>query len=219
VSAADCSVARGRETLGEVRVTRPEKVLGDRIATVRGQRVVLDADLARVYGVTTKRLNEAVGRNRRRFPPDFAFRLTPAEAARLRSQIATSSAEVSLNQPVMPDELGSATGGRGGRRYLPWAFTEHGALMAANVLRSPRAVRMSVHVVRAFVRMRERMGADASILRRLAEIDSTLLSHDNALREMWQQLRPLLAPPPEPARRRIGFQVRDATANASSSRG
>ena len=115
----------------------------------------------------------------------------------------------------MPDDIGAVAGGRGGRRYLPWAFTEHGALMAANVLRSPRAVRMSVHVVRAFVRMRERMAADASILRRLAEIDATLLSHDGALREMWQQLRPLLAPP-EPPRRRIGFQIRDELVCAPS---
>jgi len=95
--------------------------------------------------------------------------------------------------------------GRGGRRSLPWVFTEHGALMAANVLRSERAARMSVYVVRAFVQMREWLVANAEILKRLAEIDKTLLEHDQSLQLIWTQLQPLLAPPPEPARKRIGF--------------
>ena len=94
---------------------------------------------------------------------------------------------------------------RGGRRKLPWAFTEHGCLMAATVLNSSRAVRMSLYVIRAFVRMREELAANATILKRLAEIDKSLLEHDSALRTLWQRLQPLLAPPPEPPRRRIGF--------------
>ncbi|MGD1086699.1 MAG: ORF6N domain-containing protein, partial [Verrucomicrobiota bacterium] len=106
------------------------------IRTLRGQRVILDSDLAQVYGVPTKRLNEAVKRTPEKFPLDFAFLLKPQEVASLRSQIATSK-------------------GRGGRRYVPRAFTEHGAIMAANVRNSPRAVQMSVFVVRAFVKMRE----------------------------------------------------------------
>ncbi len=187
-----------------------EKSIGGAIVVVRGRRVVLDADLARIYGVQTGHLNEAVKRNAARFPPDFAFRLTPAEVGRLISQIAISNAEVPLGKSVTPKGVGTETVGRGGRRKLPWAFTEHGALMAANVLRGRRAVGMSVYVVRAFVHMRERVAADASILRRLAEIDATLLSHDEALRKLWTALRPLLTPSAEPPRRRIGFDVRDA---------
>ena len=91
-------------------------------------------------------------------------------------------------------------------KYPPYAFTEHGAIMAANVLNSPEAVAMSVYVVRAFVRMREHLVANAAILKRLAEIDKTLLEHDQGLRNIWQKLQPLLQPPPEPAKRRIGFQ-------------
>jgi len=176
------------------------------IVALRGRRVILDADLARIYGVATKRFNEAIKRNRRRFPPDFAFLLTPKEAADLRSQFATSRAEVALIKEV-PSIAPSAPAEdlHGGRRYLPWAFTEHGALMAANVLRSERAIRMSVHVVRAFVRQREQLAANAAILKRLAEIDTSLLEHDQTLRLLWTRLAPLLAPPPEAPRRRIGF--------------
>jgi hypothetical protein len=99
--------------------------------------------------------------------------------------------------------------GRGGRRTLPYAFTEHGALQAANVLSSPRAVAMSVYIIRAFVKMREEQAANAAILKRLAEIDRTLLQHDTALRDIYQKLRPLLAPPPDPPKREIGFHIRE----------
>ncbi|MGQ0547242.1 MAG: ORF6N domain-containing protein [Betaproteobacteria bacterium] len=156
------------------------------ILAIRGHRVVLDADLARLYGVGTKRFNEAFKRNRRRFPGDFAFQITAAELDNLRSQFATSSSH-------------------GGRRYLPWAFTEHGALMAASILRSERAVQMSVFVVRAFVRLREQVAANSAILKRLAEIDATLLEHNAALRDLYQKLLPLLQPLADPPKRRIGF--------------
>ena len=162
------------------------------ILLLRGQKVMLDADLARLYGVPTHRFNEAFKRNRHRFPEDFAFQLTAHEFASLRSQIAMSSHR--------------------GRRYLPWAFTEHGALMVANVLRNRRAVEMSVFVVRAFVRMREQIAANAAILKRLAEIDQTLLEHDQALRVLWAKLLPLLIPPlpqPEPPRKQIGFHAKE----------
>ena len=189
-----------------------EKSLGGAIVLVRGRRVVLDVELARIYGVSTKRLNEAVKRNSARFPADFAFRLTVAETRNLKSQIATSSSQLVSGKSVVTEWVGSQRAVHGGRRKLPLAFTEHGALMAANVLRTRRAVGMSVYVVRAFVHMRERLAADASILRRLAEIDATLLSHDGALRKLWTALRPLLTPPSEPPRRRIGFDVRDGRA-------
>ena len=170
-------------------------------------RVVLDADLAQIYGVATKRFNEAFKRNRHRFPDDFAFQITAGEFDNLRSRIATSS--------LQPADLlrGNwsqfATSSQRGHRYLPWAFTEHGALMAANILRSERAVQMSVFVVRAFVRLREHIAANTAILKRLAEIDKTLLQHDAALRDVYQKLLPLLQPQPAPPKRRIGFHADD----------
>jgi phage regulator Rha-like protein len=160
------------------------------IRTIRETKVILDSDLARLYGVPTFRLNEAVKRNVDRFPADFCFQLTRDEFAHLISQFAISS------------------GTHGGRRKLPWAFTEHGALMAANVLNSSRAVQMSIFIVRAFLRMREELATNAVILKRLAQIDRKLLVHDVVLRDIYRKLQPLLAPPPAPAKREIGFHVK-----------
>jgi len=178
------------------------------ILVVRNQRVILDADLARLYGVTTKRFNEAFKRNRQRFPEDFAFQLTTAEFNNLRSQFVTSSSELMESTGVNPNRSQFATGSQRHRdpRFRPWAFTEHGAVMAANILRSDRAVRMSVFVVRAFVRLREHIAANQAILKRLAEIDRTLLEHDSTLLDLYEKLLPLLQPPPERPARRIGFQ-------------
>ena len=175
------------------------------ILVVRNQRVILDADLASLYEVPTKRFNEAFKRNRRRFPVDFAFRLTAAEFNNLRSQFATSSLQQVESTRDHPGWSQIVTTSHGGRRYLPWAFTEHGAVMAANILRSERAVQMSVFVVRAFVRLREHIAANAAILKRLAEIDRTLLQHDTALLDLYEKLLPLLQPPPDLPKRRIGF--------------
>jgi ORF6N domain len=187
-----------------------------KILSIRGQKVVLDSDLAAVYGVTTKRLNEQFRRNRKRFPEDFAFQLTAEEFATLTSQVATldeggSSREPVRSQPATASSRSQsmrsqfATASQRNIRYRPWAFTEHGALQAANVLRTDRAIAMSVYVIRAFIEQREKLAANAAILKRLAEIDKTLLEHDAALREIYQKLLPLLAPPPEPPRRQIGF--------------
>jgi hypothetical protein len=159
------------------------------IHNVRRQRVMLDSDLARLYGVSTMAFNQAIKRNLGRFPADFVFQLSGEEQANLISQIVISSP-------------GS---GHGGTRKRPWAFTEHGAIMAATILRSPRAVAMSVYVVRAFVRMKEALLANATIFQRLAEIDKKLVTHDVILRDVYEKLRPLLAPPPETPRREIGF--------------
>lgn len=176
------------------------------ILVIREHRVILDADLARLYGVTTKRFNEAFKRNRQRFPDDFAFQLTTAEFNNLRSQIATSSLQHAESTGVHPRWPQIVTTSHGGRRYCPWAFTEHGAVMAANILKSERAVQMSVFVVRAFVRLREHVAANQAILKRLAEIDRTLLEHDSALLDLYEKLLPLLQPVPDQPTRRIGFQ-------------
>ena len=160
------------------------------ILAIRGEKVILDADLASLYGVATKALNQAVRRNSARFPGDFAFLLTPEE----KTEVVTNCDHLRRLKfsPVSPR-----------------AFTEHGALMAANILNSPRAVAMSVYVIRAFVKMRGELATNAAILKRLAEIDKTLLVHDVALREIFEKLRPLLAPPPPPPKPAIGFHVKE----------
>lgn len=164
----------------------PKKPIESLIVDIRGRNVILDADMAELYGVPTKRLNEQVKRNADRFPDDFLFQLTPPEKV-----------EVVANCDHLARLKFS--------KQQPWAFTEHGAIMAAMVLNSPEAVAMSVFVVRAFMQMREQLAANAAILKRLAEIDKTLLGHDEVLRTVWTKLQPLLAPSPEPPRRQIGF--------------
>jgi hypothetical protein len=165
--------------------------------------------LAKLYGVQTLRLNEAVKRNKLRFPSDFVFQLTRAEAlVTSRSQIA-----ILKSQPVAPEEVKisrsqfATLNAQGANiKHLPYAFTEHGAIMAANVLNSPQAVAMSVYIVRAFVQQRDAIAANDAILKRLAEIDQTLLLHDKALRDIYQKLLPLLQPPPDPPKPKIGFR-------------
>ena len=164
----------------------PVESIARSILILRGQRVILDADLAALYGVTTGRLNEAVKRNAERFPEDFMFRLSAAEQAALISQIATSKP------------------GRGGRRKLPWAFTEHGAIQAANVLNSRRAIAMGVHVVRAFVQLRELLSSNKELAQKLNELEHKLKNHDEAIAAMLSAIRELLHPP-APKRRAIGF--------------
>lgn len=161
--------------------------VADRIVTLRGERVMLDADLARLYGVPTKRLKEQVRRNSSRFPRDFLIRLTRQEVARLRSQIATSNE------------------GRGGTRYAPFAFTEHGAIMAANVLNSASAIEMSVYVVRAFIQLRRATLASKAIGARLDELERKVGTHDRAVAHIFEALRRLTDPPEAPKRRGIGF--------------
>ncbi len=157
-----------------------------RIMSLRGFQVVLDSDLAAVYGVTTAALNQAVKRNRRRFPADFVFRLTAPEFADLKSQSVMSSL------------------GHGGRRSAPWVFTEHGAIMAASVLDSARAVEMAVFVVRAFVRLRDATRLHADLAAKLAALERKVAGHDEDLLQMFAALRALLAPSTQ-RRRRIGF--------------
>jgi hypothetical protein len=188
--------------LGTIRKMKPKKPIETLILNIREQRVILAPDLADVYGVETRALNQAVKRNAERFPEDFIFQLTAGEFSALKDAGAVSGdGRAALRSQIVILESGRHA------KYLPFAFTEHGAIMAAMVLNSPEAVAMSVFVVRAFMQMREQLAANAAILKRLAEIDKTLLEHDSALRVIWTKLQPLLAPPPEPPRRRIGFNA------------
>jgi hypothetical protein len=159
--------------------------------------VILDSDLARLYGVPTKALNQAIKRNSERFPSDFAFELSQNEWERLRSQIVTS------NQT------------RGGRRYLPQAFTEHGVVMAANVLSSPLAITMSVYVVRAFVKLRDVLAGDRQLTQKLEEIERKLTIrhevHERAIVQLFRHIRQLTdSTPAEKARQQIGFRTKKA---------
>lgn len=159
------------------------------ILSIRGERVMLDSDLAALYGVTTGQLNQALKRNLERFPADFAFQLGRQEVANLKSQSVISSSY-------------------GGRRSLPWVFTEHGVVMLASVLNSPVAVTASVKIVRAFMLMREQLAMNAALAAKLADIEKRLAGHDAEIADVFEALRGLLAQPEKP-RREIGFHVRD----------
>jgi phage regulator Rha-like protein len=163
------------------------------ILLIRGKRVMLDADLAQLYGVSTKRLNEQVKRNRNRFPEDFMFQLSSVEGNSLRSQFATSKKE------------------HGGRRYAPYAFTEHGAIMLAAVLNTPRAIKVSVFVVRAFVKLREIFATHKVLANKLAELESRIATHDEAIRSLVTAIRQLMTPK-EKGNKQIGFQLKEKRA-------
>jgi hypothetical protein len=161
------------------------------IHVIRGESVILDNDLAALYGVPTGTLNRQVKRNQERFPGDFCFQLTQEEFENLRCQIGISSSY-------------------GGRRYLPYVFTEHGAIMAASVLNSPRAVEVSVFVVRAFVKLREIALTHKDLAKKLAELEKKVGIHDSSIREIIAAIRQLMTPPAESKpKRRIGFQTKN----------
>jgi len=173
------------------------------IHTIRSQRVMLDSDLAKIYGVTVRRLTEQMRRNLKRFPDDFAFQLTRQEFTNLKSQIATSSSH-------------------GGKRKLPWVFTEHGALMLGNVLNSSTAVEASIRVVRAFVKLREMVMSSTALAVKLSELERRLDGHDEAVMHLFETIRQLLEPPADSEQKReIGFHVSkddDADRTASQAR-
>lgn len=165
----------------------PAGPVDDIILEIRGQKVILDSDLARIYAVEVKALNRAVRRNRERFPDDFIFQLTTEEWDALKCQFGTSK-------------------GRGGRRYLPYVFTEHGAVMAASMLNSRRAIRMSVFVVRAFVRLRLVVATHKELAAKLAELEQSLATHDGQIQVILRAIRQLMTPPMH-SRKQIGFRV------------
>jgi hypothetical protein len=160
------------------------------IYTIRSRRVMLDSDLAKIYGVTTKRLNEQVRRNRTRFPEDFIFQLTPEEAASLRSQIAT---------------LRLAHGKH--RKYLPYAFTEHGAVMLASVLNSPIAVAASIQIVRTFNRLRQLVTSHKELTAALTALERKVAGHDEHIQALFDAIHEIMEPPAAP-RKEIGFSVK-----------
>src|SRR5580658_8394138 len=161
-----------------------------RIASIdffRGEKVMVDADLARLYRVPTFRLNEQVKRNRSRFPKEFMFRLTAQEASILTSQIAISSSS------------------HGGRRHRPYAFTEQGVAMLSSVLKSDRAVQVNIAIMRAFVKLREVLATHHDLAVRLEELEGKFQQHDAQIQEVFDAIRALLEPKPDPGKRRIGF--------------
>ncbi len=169
--------------------------IGLLIHFVRGQRVMLDSDLAAIYGVSTKRLNEQVKRNINRFPSDFAFQLTTEEADNSRSE---------------PMRSQIATASRRNVRHRPWVFTEHGAIMLASVLNTPLAMEASVRVVRAFVHLREMLASNKELAVKLAELERRLGAHDHAIKTLFDAIKQLLEPPVEEQRRReIGFHIKE----------
>jgi len=159
----------------------------NKIYQIRNQRVMLDNDLAELYGVTTKRLNEQVKRNLNRFPEDFMFRLTKPEWESLRSQFATSK------------------NGRGGRRYYPRVFTEHGAIMLASVLNSERAVNTSIFVVRVFIKLREQLSLTDKLSRKIIKMEKEVTRHDKEIVALFTALKQLISPPTKP-KKKIGFE-------------
>ena len=177
------------QLMSEAVTTAP--VVEDTIRVIRGQRVMLDSDLARFFGVTTKAFNQTLQRNLERFPADFAFQLTRVEFTNLRSQIVTSCLS------------------HGGRRSMPWAFTEHGVIMSASLLNSPIAVEASVRIVRTFVRMRELIVASLELSRRLDQVEQRMDKTDKHLSALFAAIRQLLDAPSAPAEREMGFHVRE----------
>jgi ORF6N domain len=185
------------------------------IYDIRGEKVTLDSDLARLYGVATKAFNQAVKRNQEKFPSDFVFRLTPAEAEALRSQrpiSAVRKAKTNRSQIVTSSQKHRDP------RHLPYAVTEHGAIMAANVLNSPQAARMSVFVVRAFIAMRRSFTGSRELARKLAALEKELKErldvHEAAIVTILQRVMDIIDPPPqpEPPSKQIGFHVRERSA-------
>lgn len=167
----------------------PVEKIATALFTARGQKVIVDFELARLYGVTTGNLNKAVSRNPKRFPADFMFRLTAREAERLTFQIGISK-------------------GRGGRRHLPYAFTEQGVAMLSSVLNSERAVKVNIAIMRAFVKLREMLDANRELAQKFSELEKRVGKHDQEIGAIIDAIRQLMASPKNP-KREIGFHVRE----------
>ena len=179
-----------------------------RIYLIRGQKVMLDFDLAELYGVPTKRLNQGVSRNQKRFPKDFMFRLTTKEADALRSQFATSNAEPAEFRPkidILRSQIVTSSFGHGGRRHLPYAFTEQGVAMLSSVLNSEQAIEVNIAIMRAFVRVRQLLETNEELNRKFLAVIRKLSAHDKYFRVVFDELKKL-TDKPRSSRRQIGFK-------------
>jgi hypothetical protein len=176
----------------------------------RGEKVLLDFDLATLYGVATKALNQAVKRNRERFPNDFMFQLTAEEVLSLRSQTVTSSMQDTGNQEIVKNWSQNVTSSKkhGGTRYRPYAFTEEGIAMLSSVLNSKRAVKVNIAIMRAFVKLRWALETNRELARKFSELERRVGKHDEEIATILEAIRQLMTPPEKP-QREIGFHVRE----------
>ena len=173
--------------MNQDRITVYTEKIAEKIILIRGHKVLLDADLAILYGVPTKVLNQAVRRNKDRFPDDFMFQLSKREDDSLRSQSVTSK-------------------GRGGRRYFPYAFTEQGVAMLSTVLNSPRAIQVNIEIMRVFVRLRRMIASYNELDQRINELDQNFQGHEEKIQAIFEIISRLIEPPPDTSRRQIGFK-------------
>lgn len=188
-----------KKTAGRVRKTNlaavPAELVERRMRLVRGQKVFMDSDLAEMYGVTTSNLNLAVRRNMERFPKDFMFQVTAAEMDGLRLQIAISNGEKAS---------------RGGRRYLPYAFTQEGVAMLSSVLNSSRAIQVNIAIMRVFVKIREVLAANQDLAQKIEALEKRYEEHDEEIQRVFDAIRQLMEPPVTQGKRRIGFLTTSA---------
>ncbi len=188
----------------------PVRQIAKAIHWVRGEKVLLDFDLATLYGVPTKTLNQAVKRNATRFPEDFMFQLSAEETRFLRSQFVTAKSQAADNQWILPNWSQFVTSSRKhrGRRYRPYAFTEQGVAMLSSVLNSERAVKVNIAIMRAFVKLRQTLETNRELARKFSELEKRVGKHDEEIDAILEAIRQLMAPPEKP-RREIGFHIRE----------
>ena len=185
----------------------PIEIIERKIYMIRGKKVMFDSDLAKLYGVATKVLNQAARRNAARFPPDFMFQLSDEEVETLRSQIVTSNTQVSIIKGVkLRFQFGTSKKGRGGRQYLPYAFTEQGVAMLSSVLRSERAVQVNIQIMRTFTRLRELLASNEMLRQKIEEVEK---KYDQQFQVVFEAIKKLIEPSPEESKpkRRIGFHA------------
>ena len=188
----------------------PVQQIANAIYWVRGEKVLLDFDLATLYGVPTKTLNQAVKRNATRFPEDFMFQLSAEETRFLRSKFVTAKSQAVDNQWILPNWSQFVTSSRKhrGQSYRPYAFTEQGVAMLSSVLNSERAVKVNIAIMRAFVKLRQTLETNRELARKFSELEKRVGKHDEEIDAILEAIRQLMAPPEKP-RREIGFHVRE----------
>jgi len=197
-----------KKKLTTTSLSLPVQLIERKIYLIRGQKVMIDFDLAELYGVPTKQLNQQVTRNKKRFPKDFMFRLTKEEAESLRSQFATSNlrSQFVISKSNLRSQFVTSKKGHGGRRYLPYAFTEQGVAMLSSVLNSEQAIEVNIAIMRAFVRLRQILETNEELNRRFAAVIRKLSTHDKYFRVVFDELKKLTEKPVKSAKQ-IGFKA------------